>query len=170
MLVLKGFRSCLSQQTCIGDWAGFVCLLWKWIIVAYLSIIIIFFFSPTSPISLLPSNKCLPESPAFILLGVDASLSSSTTHLLRNIMWSAGQGWLIQWKSGSAALHELIGCPDSKQTEPEPADQGLGVGLSACWIVLVQYRPCSVLTSPRRIQRDQQGLRLYHFLTHSPMI
>lgn len=76
-------------------------------------------------------------------------------------MWSAGQGWRIQWKSGSAALHDLIGCPHSKQTEPEPADQGLEVGLSACWIVLVQYRPYSVLISPRRNQSDQQGLQSF---------
>lgn len=81
--------------------------------------------------------------------------------LLGNIKPLTCQGARVQWKSGSAALCELIGCSSPKQTWWRACCSGIRGGSYACWIVLPQYRrPCGVVTLPRRTQTDQQWLQI----------
>lgn len=86
--------------------------------------------------------------------------TSSSNSLLGKIIPPTDQRGFNQWKSGSAASCEPIGCSCPKQTWREPAAQGLETGHMHAELCCFHTGGLSVLTLPRRIQTDQQWLQI----------
>lgn len=97
---------------------------------------------------------------------------TSSNSLLGKIMPLTDQGGLIQWKSGSAAPCEPIGCSEPKQTLREAAAQGWEEGLMYAELCCFHTGGLLFLPCPGGSRQISSDSRLTHILTlrwHRPV-